>query len=252
MKRVDISGLDKNRSIYLKVGFIVALGFVLMAFNYSSQPPSFEIIKQQPQIDDSPKIIRTSHEKKRTPPPTPPEPTDEIIPKEEEVKFEEIAPKPVSLDIDLETDIIDDGEEYIDEPYEEPIISQEVEELIDVVEEDPILFAEFMPMFGGCDASLSSPDRKECSDKALLDYFAKNIRYPAVARENGIEGKVILRFVVDKDGTIKMAEALRKVGGGCTEEAMRVLNSMPKWKPGRQGGRFVKVLFTVPVTFKLK
>ena len=108
-----------------------------------------------------------------------------------------------------------------------------------------------MPNFGDCDVTLDKASYKECSDNALLAFFAKNIRYPAVARENGIEGKVILKFVVDENGNIQNPKVLRGVGGGCTEEAVRVLNSMPQWRPGRHGGRYVKVHFTMPISFRL-
>ena len=250
MKRLDISGLDKNRSIYLKVGFIAALSFVMMAFNYTSKPIPFERPLVERLIEPTPDIPVTTHkEKKKLPPPPVHESFEKII-DTEVPEFVEEPPK-ISLKID-DGPIVEDGEEYTEEPAEEPYIPEEVEEVIDEPDEDPVLFAEFMPMFGDCDESLNSKERKECSDKALLKYFADNIRYPAVARENGIEGKVVIRFVVDKDGTITMPEALRKVGGGCTEEALRVLKSMPEWKAGRQGGRFVKVLFTVPVSFQLQ
>ena len=250
MKRIDISGLEKNRSIYMKLGLIAALSFVMMAFNYSTQKNNFSQT-DGPVIEDlSPEIPVTRHsDKKKTPPPPKPKSFDKII-DTEPVEFTE-EPEKISLEID-EALIEDDGEEWVDEPAEEPYIPEEVEEVIDEPDEDPVIFAEFMPMFGDCDENLSSSERKECSDKALLKYFAENIKYPAVARENGIQGKVILRFVVDKDGTITMPQALRKVGGGCTEEALRVLKSMPEWKAGRQGGKNVKVLFTVPVSFMLQ
>ena len=250
MKRLDISGLEKNRGIYMKIGFIVALSFVMMAFNYSSKPSNFERPPLIDQIDPTPEIPITTHkEKKKLLPPPKPKSFEKII-DTEVPEFVEEPPK-ISLKID-HGPIIEDGDEYLEEPIEEPYVPEEIEEVIDEPEEDPVLFAEFMPMFGDCDENLSSAERKACSDKALLRYFAENINYPAVARENGIEGKVILRFVVDKDGTITMPKALREVGGGCTEEALRVLKSMPEWKAGRQGGQFVKVIFTVPVSFMLQ
>jgi len=250
MKRIDISGLEKNRGIYMKLGLIAALSFVMMAFQYSTEKNKFDQPLGEVIVDPSPEIPVTRHsDKKKTPPPPKLKSFNKII-DTEPVEFTE-EPEKISLHIE-EGPIDDEGDEWIDEPIEEPYIPEEVEEVIDEPEEDPVLFAEFMPMFGECDETLSSVERKACSDKALLKYFAENIRYPAIARENGIEGKVILRFVVDKDGTIKIPEALRKVGGGCTEEALRVLNSMPGWRPGKQGGRFVKVLFTVPVSFQLQ
>ena len=87
--------------------------------------------------------------------------------------------------------------------------------------------------------------------EALLKYISENIKYPAIARENGITGKVFLRFVVDKEGYVGNVEVLRGVGGGCTEEAKRVIKSLPRFKPGKQNGRPVPVYYNVPVNFNL-
>jgi protein TonB len=85
----------------------------------------------------------------------------------------------------------------------------------------------------------------------LKSYLSTNIRYPELAKENNVEGRVFIRFVVNEDGAISGAEVLRGIGGGCDDEALRVLKTMPKWKPGKQNGRAVKVFFTLPIVFKL-
>jgi protein TonB len=86
---------------------------------------------------------------------------------------------------------------------------------------------------------------------ALLKYLQNNIRYPATAREENIQGKVVLKFVVDKDGNVTNIEIARDIGGGCGKEAERVVKGMPKWKAGKQNGAPVKVYYTLPVSFKL-
>src|SRR5690606_16935087 len=82
------------------------------------------------------------------------------------------------------------------------------------------------------------------------EYLGKNMRYPDAARENNIEGRVSVQFVVSEDGSISDVKVVgsRRVGGGCEEEAMRVVSSMPKWRPGKQNGRPVKVYYTLPVS----
>lgn len=102
----------------------------------------------------------------------------------------------------------------------------------------PLMFVEQMPTFPG-------------GDQALQEYLYKNIRYPAAARENGIEGTVVLQFVVGSDGSISEIKTLRDVRGGCTDEAIRVVKNMPKWNAGKQNGNAVPVYFNLPVTFKL-
>ena len=85
----------------------------------------------------------------------------------------------------------------------------------------------------------------------LLKYLGKNINYPPIAQENGIEGRVVLRFIVDETGGISDVQILRDIGGGCGEEAVRVVKKMPKWSPGKQRGRAVKQYYTLPVKFTL-
>ena len=87
---------------------------------------------------------------------------------------------------------------------------------------------------------------------AMYQYLNKNIIYPSVARENGIEGTVYVSFVVGKDGSIRDVQVKRGLGGGCSEEALRVIKLMPNWNPGKQNGKAVSVTFTMPVKFKLE
>jgi periplasmic protein TonB len=86
---------------------------------------------------------------------------------------------------------------------------------------------------------------------AFYEYVGKNLKYPAQARRMGIEGKVFVEFVVDKDGTITDVKAIKGIGAGCDEEAIRVIQLAPKWSPGKQRGRPVKVRMILPITFKL-
>ena len=88
-------------------------------------------------------------------------------------------------------------------------------------------------------------------EKALMDYLYKNIKYPSVAQDNGIQGRVLIQFVVNKDGSIVDPKVLRSVDPSLDKEAMRVVTAMPKWTPGKQRGKPVRVRFTLPVTFRL-
>lgn len=122
---------------------------------------------------------------------------------------------------------------YGDGPIAPPVVEAPPpkEQVFDRVEQ--------MPQFGS-------------GDKELMEYLAKNIKYPAIARENGIQGTVVVQFVVDKDGSITQPQVVRGIGGGCDEEALRVVRGMPKWQPGKQQGREVKVKFTLPIRFRLE
>ena len=134
-------------------------------------------------------------------------------------------------DIEINADV--DQNEVIEEYVPVEVEEEEVQEqeIFQIVEE--------MPAYPGGDAK-------------LMEYVAKNIKYPQIARETGIQGRVFVGFVVEPDGSVSNVKVLRGIGGGCDEEAMRVVKSMPKWKPGKQRGKAVRVSYMLPVNFKLQ
>lgn len=101
---------------------------------------------------------------------------------------------------------------------------------------EPVRFAQVMPEFNG----------------NISNYLSKSLHYPRAAINNNVTGRVIIQFVINEDGKVSNAEVMRGIGGGCDEEALRVVKSMPAWKPGMQNGKPVKILFTLPITFKLE
>ena len=187
---------------------------------------------------------------KKPPPPPPPKVDpppikDQIkfvppkVKKDEEVKEEEPPPPTVEeiKDKEIATETKKGEEGGVDASLVEPpppVIEEEKPK-----EEEVFKFVEQMPSF---------PD----GEKALMEYLAKNIKYPSIARENGIEGRVIVGFVVSKTGNIEQVKVIRGIGGGCDEEAAKVIKSMPNWTPGKHNGKAVPVSYTVPVSFKLE
>lgn len=118
------------------------------------------------------------------------------------------------------------------------------------------MIVEYMPHFPGCEDIADKDERKKCSDGKIISFINNNIKYPAIARENGIEGTAVIRFVVEKDGSITFDSdeanvILRDPGGGCGKEALKVVKKMPTWKPGKQRNQPVKVQFTLPIKFQL-
>ena len=145
----------------------------------------------------------------------------------------------VEEDVDLQQqDIVtseDNQKAAQTQTYVAPKVVEEEEE-----SSQPIFtVVETMPQFPGGDA-------------ALLQFLAKSIKYPVIAQENGIQGRVICAFVVNRDGSIVDAEVLRGVDPSLDKEALRVINTMPKWSPGKQRGKPVRVKYTVPITFRLQ
>ncbi|HVS92274.1 MAG TPA: TonB family protein [Mucilaginibacter sp.] len=184
---------------------------------------------------------------KKTPPPPPPEPPK---PKVDQVKFpppvvkpdNEVKEQPPTI-TQLQT--ADPGQKTVkgdpnaDINIAEPVGNSDVKQ---VTEEDP------NKIFTAVEEEPSFPGGQD----AFIKYLSKNIHYPAVARENGVQGKVFLSFVCEKDGSLTDIKVVRGIGSGCDDEAVRVLKNSPKWTPGVQNGKHVRVAYTIPITFALQ
>jgi protein TonB len=168
------------------------------------------------------------------PPPPPPQPLKETVkfvpPVVKDAPVEEEPPPQEKLAETTVSTETHEGEKTEELPPEEPT-DPDAGKVFLVVEE--------MPQFPGGDAS-------------LFKYLHDNIKYPPIARENGIQGKVYVTFVVNETGKITDAKVIRGIGGGCDEEALRVVRAMPDWKIGKQNGRPVKVQYNLPINFTLQ
>lgn len=132
------------------------------------------------------------------------------------------------------------------------IIDQSMIESSYVDTDEVFKIVEEIPHLSSCKGIDNYEDRTNCSNKTLLKYIYSNIKYPALAREYGIEGQVIVQFVVDEKGDINDIEVVRGICQDMKDECLKVVKNMPKWEPGTQGGEPVKVLYTLPVKFKLE
>ena len=99
--------------------------------------------------------------------------------------------------------------------------------------------AEVMPEFPG-------------GEQAMMKFVSENVQYPEKAKEKEISGRVLVGFIVEKDGSVNEVKIVQGIGGGCDEEAVRVVKAMPKWKPGKQDGKTVRVSYTMPFFFKMQ
>lgn len=129
-------------------------------------------------------------------------------------------------------------------PPPPPVIQEEYSGEIFTIVQD-------MPRFVGCEQA-DYREQKKCSDMKMLEHVYKNIRYPTVSRKSKIEGTVIVSFIIERDGKVNNAEVIRSVDENCDREALRVINSMPNWIPGKQRNQPVRVQFNLPIKFKLQ
>ncbi|MFK7806224.1 MAG: energy transducer TonB [Saprospiraceae bacterium] len=243
-----LAKLKKWRTPIFNFSLLFSLAVVTYAFNWTSYPDpgKIEDLVVIP-FEEEVKIVRTKHEVKRVPPPTVVKPSTEIIP--EDIEYD---PTPEPEVIDKKIDVIDIPREPITEPAVKKVIPK-VEPLPELEEVETIfVVVEEMPRFDGCEEIIADKKtRKECATNKLMQFIYSNIKYPPIARENGIEGTVVLRFVVEKDGSITDINILKDIGGGCGTEAARVIKMMPDWIPGKQRGKEVRVQYNIPVKYKL-
>jgi len=221
-KKSPKADLENKKVIFIQIGLIIALAAVLLAFEWKSYEKQ-EISLATRNVDDTPEeMVEITQHEKPPPPPKPPQQTTIIEIVEDDIEIED------EIEIDVEADQETEVQEYV--PIEEPEEEEEEQQIFTVVES--------MPGFPGGDA-------------ARIKYLNENIKYPQMARESGIQGRVFVTFVVEKDGSVTDVRVLRGIGGGCDEEAIRVIQNMPKWVPGKQRGKPVRVQFNMPILFKL-
>ena len=214
LKKNPESDLERKRGLFLQLGLVISLLIVLIAFEYKSYEKSDFNLGTLNLDDLEEEIIPITKQEVKPPPPPPPPP--EII---------EIVEDDVEIEEEIE---IEDTE-------------SDEEEMIEIEEEDDdeyFMVVENMPEFPG-------------GDLGLMKYIQKNVRYPAIAKEYNITGKVYVSFIVDKQGIVTNVKIVRGVDKNLDTEAVRVVKSLPKYKPGKQRGKPVRVMFTIPINFTL-
>lgn len=239
--------------VFLRIGLIGALAITIGAFNWTNyqEVQEFEPIAYEMDTDIEIDVPRSKAPP--PPPPPPPPPIIEEIPEGvmiedmEDVEFVDQSVDANTALFNTEPVVATTDDAPPPPPPPPPPMAEEAKEIFMVVED--------MPMFPGCAGLPDKAARKACSDEKLMRYLYENVSYPNIARENGIEGTVVVQFVVNSDGTITNIKTLRDIGGGCGDEAVRLvagMNELPeRWTPGKQRGKAVRVMYTLPIRFKL-
>jgi protein TonB len=237
IKKSAKASLEGDKLIYVLMGFVFVLSLCFVALEWTqSEVKKFEQADQDFLIEEEMDIQQTTQD--MTPPPPPP-PAPEV-PQEVEVLN--------VVEDDVETQSIEFSAEDNNSTVEIVEVKEEVKEEVKVEEDkreeadENVVFkiVETMPSFPGGDA-------------ALMKYIGDNVRYPAIAQENGIQGRTICQFTVERDGSITDIQVLRSSGDASLDkEARRVIQSMPRWSPGKQRGKPVRVSYTIPINFRLQ
>lgn len=224
IKKTPKADLQNKRSLLLEIGLVVSLALVILAFWYTPKEHKIEKLDLQTAIVEEEITEITRQDQK------PPE-----APKKVEVKVIADLLQVVTNDTKITTEVdfaeFDDNTDFV----------QTVEVKEEVVEEDqPFLIAETMPSFQGGDLN------------TFRAWVQQNVRFPQIALENGIQGRVVLSFVIEKDGRLTNIQVLQTPDRSLSEEAVRVLSKSPKWSPGKQRNQVVRVKYTLPVDFRVQ
>jgi protein TonB len=226
IKKSPKADLENKKMMAVLIGLVMALGIMYIAFEWSQNEITvYEEALQGPvEIDEE--MVEVTFREETPPPPPPPQPetvlSDIIDIQENDAEVE-------TTDFNSE----DDADARVE--IQAPIAPPEEEEEEQVIH----IRVEKMPEFPG-------------GQEALNRFLVRNIKYPLLAQENGIQGRVVCQFVVNSDGSIVDISVVRGVEESLDKEAIRVIKSMPKWTPGRQGGKSVRVKYTLPIRFKLQ
>jgi len=212
--------LAKKTGLFLNIGFVISLILVIAAFEWKSYDDT-ELLNLGQVEDNFVAITEVPITKQPPPPPRVVRQVEIIeIPDEEEIK-EEIE---IVLDVEITEETV--IEEIV---FEEPVEEEVVEEVFTIVEQNPTFV-------GG--------------DLAFIKFVQSNLVYPEKARRMGLEGRVFVQFVVEKDGSLTNVAVIKGMRGDCNEEAIRVMQNSPNWLAGKQRGRSVRVQVVIPITFK--
>lgn len=225
VKKTPKADLESKKTVFLQIGLVVVLSLVLVAFEWTSTDVNVDFSLQDEDIEVEEEIIPITRQEEVKPPPPPPPPAvaDILNIVEDDVELDE---ELEIMDTEMSQDDIVDFSNMV---FEEE--TRDEGEIFMIVEE--------MPEFPG-------------GTEALQRYLAQSVRYPVIAQENGIQGRVYIQFVINQNGEVTNATILRGVDPSLDREALRVVEAMPKWKPGKQRNRPVRVSYTVPINFVLQ
>jgi protein TonB len=227
LKKSKKADLEKRKGLFLEIGLVVALSLILVAFEWTKGEGKDDNSDNVQEIQFEDEMMQITRREEPKPEPKPEQP-----------KVAEVLDI-VDDDVEIEDDFDFDMEATDNTEYDFTSMMGDDEEEIE--EEEVFYIVEDMPTFNGGDPATE-----------FRKYIAQNLRYPEIAAENGISGRVIIQFAVNKVGQVVNANIVRSVDPALDKEASRVVMSSPKWTPGRQRGKAVMVLFTFPINFVLQ
>lgn len=226
-KKTPKANLENRRLLFTEIGLVFALLVVWGAFSYGTKEKKVAALQDDSQVVEVEDMVPITQE---TPPPPPEAPKIPVLSDQIDIVEDDIEVEDNFMSLDDNANLGVEIMDYVEEVKEETVEEEAI----------PFQLVEEKPSFNGGDANEFSK------------WVNSKLEYPEIAKENGVQGRVTLQFTVNADGTVSNVKVLRGVDASLDKEAVRVVSMSPKWKPGKQRDRAVKVTYTFPVIFQLR
>lgn len=232
-KKSEQANLENYRGMFMLTGIVLSLLLSIFLIEYKVYDEKTSNLGELDKVEDDEVIPITQRELE--PPPPPPPPPPEVI---------EVVEDDVELDEELDIQTTDS-----DEMEEVEAIEMEVEESDEVLN---FAVVESAPVYPGCEDKKTEAEKKACMNQMIVKYVSNNFEFPEMARQMGLEGRVFVNFVIEKDGSITNIEVVRGVDPVLDDEAVRVIKGLPNFEPAKQRGKPVRVSYTIPINARLQ
>ena len=227
VKKTEGANLENKRLLFIELGLILALAITFGAFSWSTKEKQAAVLDAGPAVTIEEENIPITQE---APPPPPEAPKIPVLSDQIDIIDDDIQVEENILNLDDNDDLVIEIKDYVEGPEEEEIEEEEI----------PYVFVEQKPSFRGGDAN------------SFSKWVASKLVYPEIAKETGIQGRVMVAFSINTDGSVSNVRVTRSLDPALDKEAVRVISSSPKWTPGKQRDRAVKVSYSIPVIFQLR
>ena len=231
-RKAENVNLENKKTMFLLIGMVVTLMTIWVSFEWRSYERNLMDLGQL-DIDVEDEIIPITQRQKQPPPPTPPAPPEVIQIVENEADIEEVEFESTEMEESEEIEFVEEVEEETDEIFNFAVVENK-------------------PVYPGCEKYATEDEKFQCFNASIIKHINKNFKFPEMARQMGIQGRIYVNFVVEKNGSISNVTIARGVDKLLDDEAIRVIKKLPKFQPAKQRGKPVRMQYTVPINAKLQ
>jgi protein TonB len=232
VRKTESKDAENKKTTFFLIGLVLTLGIILFAFELKQYDRTLmDLGTLDMEVEDE--IIPITQRQQQPPPPPPPAPPEVIQIVEDDMEIEEVEFESTEMDESEEIEFVEEVEEETDEIFNFAVVENK-------------------PVYPGCEKFATEEERFQCFQQNIIKHISKNFKFPEMARQMGIQGRVFVNFVIEKNGGISNVTIARGVDPLLDDEAIRVVKTLPKFKPAKQRGKPVRMQYTVPINAKLQ